>query len=73
MVAVIFFIPNDQYHPATEVLRRPRALDAARPTVSEQEYKRMRGYVDQVRLKLDQARIELQTHWKDHGCSDSSN
>lgn len=44
------------------------ALEAARPTVLRHEYQRMAGYVEQARLKSEQARSELETHTTEHGC-----
>jgi len=44
------------------------ALEAARATVSEREYKRMRGYVDQARQNLAMAQAELERHLETHRC-----
>jgi len=44
------------------------ALEAARATVSEREYIRMRGYVDHARQEIARAQTELETHLANHGC-----
>ena len=46
------------------------ALQKARGTVSQAEYQRMRGYVEQSRLFSEQARIDLERHIQEHGCRD---
>ena len=46
------------------------ALDLARPTVSNEEYKRMTGYVEQCREHSEQARIALRKHLEEHGCGE---
>jgi exonuclease VII small subunit len=44
------------------------ALEAARATVSRDEYQRMAGYVDQAHTKWQHARDALQQHTAEHGC-----
>jgi hypothetical protein len=44
------------------------ALQAARAIVVKDEYDRMRNYVEQTRLKAEDARIDLERHVVEHGC-----
>ncbi len=46
------------------------ALQAAIPTAPKEEYHRMRGYMEQSRVSAEQARIDLETHVREHGCQD---
>jgi hypothetical protein len=45
------------------------ALGASRGTLEKAEYQRMAGYVEQSRLNSEQARIDLQRHDAEHGCT----
>ena len=45
------------------------ALQAARSTASKAEYDRMRNYVEQTRLISEDARMDLERHVAEHGCS----
>jgi hypothetical protein len=44
------------------------ALEASRSTAPIHEYERLARYVDQYRLKAEQARIKLEQHTAEHGC-----
>lgn len=45
------------------------ALQAAHATVSKQEYGRLYGYLEQARIASEQARLDLERHVAEHGCS----
>ena len=45
------------------------ALEAVRATVSKDEYWRQVGYLEQARMRADQARAELDKHTTVHDCS----
>jgi hypothetical protein len=45
------------------------AMEASRGCIGPEEYKRMEGYVEQARLNAEQARIDLERHKAEHGCS----
>jgi hypothetical protein len=45
------------------------ALEAARATVPTDEFRRQAGYLEQARMRSDQARAELDKHTAEHGCS----
>jgi FixJ family two-component response regulator len=45
------------------------ALEAARATVPIDEFRRQAGYLEQARMRSDQARAELDKHATEHGCS----
>jgi hypothetical protein len=44
------------------------ALEAARATVPREECRRQAGYLEQARMKSDQASAELDKHTAEHGC-----
>jgi hypothetical protein len=44
------------------------ALQSSRATLVQDEYKRMRNYVEQTRLLAEDARIDLDRHVAEHGC-----
>jgi hypothetical protein len=44
------------------------ALQAGRATIARGEYERMRSYVEQTRLKAEDARVDLERHVAEHGC-----
>jgi hypothetical protein len=44
------------------------AMAAAGASVPRHEYERLAEYVEQARLKSDQARADLQRHATEHGC-----
>ena len=44
------------------------ALKMARTSPSKQDYDRHYGYVEQARIKAEQARLDLETHIAEHGC-----
>jgi hypothetical protein len=44
------------------------AIAAAGASVPRDEYDRLAGYVEQSRLKSDQARTDLERHATEHGC-----
>jgi hypothetical protein len=43
-------------------------LDEARATVLLDQYHQMTLYVDELRLKSEMARMELEKHVREHGC-----
>jgi hypothetical protein len=45
------------------------ALEAARATVPRDEFGRQVGYLEQARMRSDQAKAELDKHATEHGCS----
>ena len=45
-----------------------QTLNETRTTGTDEEYDRVREYVEQIRLECRQARITLQTHRREHGC-----
>jgi hypothetical protein len=44
------------------------AIAAAGASVPRHEYERLAGYVEQARLKSEQARANLERHATEHGC-----
>jgi len=45
------------------------ALRASQGTISQQEYGRLYGYVEQARAASEQARLDLEGHIAEHGCN----
>jgi hypothetical protein len=48
------------------------ALEAARPTVNQADYTRMRNYVEQSWEDCEHARLALAGHLQKHGCMKDS-
>ena len=48
------------------------ALQAARATTAKIEYERLRDYVKQAKLRVEQARLNLEEHLHAHACLEIS-
>jgi len=59
----------DTYHKAVALYSTAvEALKASRGTTSKDDYARHYGYVEQTRLKAEQARLDLENHVVTHRC-----